>query len=104
MFQFGYCLLFWMNHIRALNSLVHNNFSSSFSELLKREKSLIIHQCYLQTLACKTIKVKNNMASEILADIFPHKEGNCNLRNSTVLQGRSIKQYKKYYASYIIQK
>ena len=70
MFQFGYCLLFWMNHIRALNSLVHNNFSSSFSELLKREKSLTIHQCYLQTLACKTIKVKNNMASEILADNF----------------------------------
>ena len=31
------------------------------------------------------------MAPEMLTDIFPHKESNYNLRNSTSLQGRGIK-------------
>ena len=31
------------------------------------------------------------MASEILTEIFPQKESNCSLKNSTALQGRSIK-------------
>ena len=31
------------------------------------------------------------MAPELLTEIFPQKESNCNLRNSTALQGRSIK-------------
>ena len=31
------------------------------------------------------------MASEILTEIFPHKENNYSLRNSATLQGRSIK-------------
>lgn len=31
------------------------------------------------------------MTPEILINIFPHKESNYNLRNSTVLQDRTIK-------------
>ena len=31
------------------------------------------------------------MAPEILTEMFPHKESNYNHRNSTALQGRSIK-------------
>ena len=31
------------------------------------------------------------MAPEILTEMFPHKERNYNHRNSTALQGRSIK-------------
>ena len=31
------------------------------------------------------------MAPELLTEIFPQKESNCSLRNSTALQGRSIK-------------
>ena len=41
----------------------------------------------MQTLAYEIFKVKNNMASEILTEVFPHKEKNYNLR---ALQGRSI--------------
>ena len=62
MSQFGYCPLVWMNHIRTLNkringlhkralSLVYNNFSSNFSELLEKDKSVTIHHRNLQTLA-----------------------------------------------------
>ena len=50
MSQFGYCPLVWMNHSRTLNNhinglhkrtlnLVYNDFSSSFSEILEKDKS-----------------------------------------------------------------
>ena len=42
----------------------------------------------------KYLKVKNNMAPELLTEIFPQKESNYSLRNSTTLQGRSIKTVK----------
>ena len=74
----------WMNHSRTLNnrinvlhkralSLVYNDLSSSFSELLKDGKSVTIHHRNLQTLAYEIFKVKNNMAPEILTEIFPQK-------------------------------
>ena len=72
-------------------TLVHNNFSSSFSELLVKDKSVTIHHRKLQTLAYEIFKVKNNMAPYILTEIFPQKESNYSLRNCTALQGRSIK-------------
>ena len=78
-----------MDCIKAL-SLVYD-FSSSFSELLQKEISVTIHHRNLQTLAYEIFKVKNNMAPEILTEIFPQKESNYRLRNSTALQGRSIK-------------
>ena len=61
MSQFGYCPLAWMNHSRTLNnringlhkralSLVYNDCSLSFSELLEKDKSMAIHYRNLQTL------------------------------------------------------
>ena len=102
MSQFGYCPLTWINHSRTLNkringlhqrelSLVYNDFSSSFSELLEKDKSVTIHHRNLQTLAQEIFKAKNNMAPEILTEIFLHKRSNYSLSLSTVLQGRSIK-------------
>ena len=69
MSQFGYCPLVWMNHSRTLNnringlhkralSLVYNDFSSSFSELLEKDKSVTKHHCNLQSLAYEIFKVK----------------------------------------------
>ena len=68
-----------------------DDFSSRFSELLEKDKSVTIHHRNLQRLAYEIFKVKNNMAPEILTEIFPHKESNSGLRNSTALQVRSIK-------------
>ena len=62
MFQFDYCPLVWTNHSRTLNnringlhkialSLVYNDFSSSFSELLEKDKSVTINHRNLQALA-----------------------------------------------------
>ena len=102
MSQFGYYLLVWINHSRKLNnrisglhkralSLVYNDFSSSFSELLEKDKSVTINRCNWQTLAYEIFKVKNNTVPETLTEIFPQTENNYSLRNSTTLQGRSIK-------------
>ena len=111
MSQFGYCPLGWMNHSRILNnringlhkralSLVFNNFSSSFSELLEKDKSVTMHHCNLQTLAYEIFKVKQNMVPEILTEIFPQEESSYSLRNSTMLQDRGIKSV--MYGSEII--
>ena len=53
--------------------------------------SVTIHHRNLQTLAYEIFKVKNNMAPEILTEVFPQKESNYSLRNRTALQGGSIK-------------
>ena len=45
----------------------------------------------MKTRAYETFKGNKNMAREILTEIFPQKESNYSLRNSTALQGRSIK-------------
>ena len=69
MSQFGYYPLVWMNHSRTLIhsisglykralSLVYNNFSSSFSELLEKYKPVTIHHHNLQTLAYEIFKIK----------------------------------------------
>ena len=91
-----------MNHSRTLNnhinglhkralSLVYNDFSSSFSELLEKDKSVTIHHRNLQTLGYEIFKVKNNMTPEIVTEIFPQKENNYSLRKSTALRVRGIK-------------
>ena len=77
-------------HERALN-LIYNDFLSSFSEFLEKNKSVTIHHCNLQTLANEIFKVKKNMVPEILTEIFSQKESNYSIRKSTALQGRSIK-------------
>ena len=76
-------------HKRAL-SLVYD-VSLNFSELLEKDKSITIHHRNLQPLAYEIFKVKNNMVPEIMIEIFPQKESNYSLKNSTALQGRSIK-------------
>ena len=79
-------------HKRAL-SLVYNDFISSFSERLEKDKFITIYHRNLQNPAYEIVKVRNNMKPEVLTEIFPYGESNCNLRNSTVLQRRSIKTH-----------
>ena len=74
--QFCYCPLVWMKH-RTLNncinglhkralSLVYNDFSLNFLELLEKSKSVTINQRILQIVAYKLFKTKNDIASQIL--------------------------------------
>ena len=60
-------------HQRALK-LAYNDKSSSFRELLERDKSVIIPERNIQVLLTEMFKVKSGVAPEIMADIFTFKD------------------------------
>ena len=79
--QFNYCPLIWMFHNRALNNrinkihkralrLVYQNKNLSFNELLELDNAVNIHQRNLQFLVTEIFKVRNNVSSEIMKQIF----------------------------------
>ena len=96
--QFSYCRLVWVFHSRTLNNrinkisekalrLVHRNETFlSFDDLLKRDKSVSIHQKNLQILATEICKTKNDLGPKIMKDTFHFIEKPCNLRNDPDLQ------------------
>ena len=84
--QFSYCPLVWMfcsrkmnrkiNHIheRALR-LVYMDYSSSFTDLLKKDVSVTIHQRNIQLVALEMFKVKNEICPAIMEGLF-HRDTN----------------------------
>ena len=70
--------------------LEYSDISSTFSEHLLKSKSVTTHQRKLQ--ANEMLKVKNNLAPEIMKNIFSFKTLLYSLRNSKILQCRSTKK------------
>ena len=66
-----------LNHIhkRALR-IVYNDYSSSFDDLLNKDKSVTIHQRNLQQLAIEIFKVKIGIAPIIMNEVFTFVENN----------------------------
>ena len=71
--QFKYCPLIWNFCSRKSNSkinrlherslrIVHNDYSSSFDELLLRDNSLPVHYQNIHRLAIEIYKVANNLS------------------------------------------
>ena len=60
-----------INHIheRALR-LVYGDYTASFEELLKKDKTVSIHHRNIQYLAIEMYKVINNLSPQILNEIF----------------------------------
>ena len=83
--QFSYCPLVWMFcsktmnkkinyiHERALR-LVHNDYESSFTDLLEIDKSLSIHHRNIHVLATEMYKVKKNKCPSFMKEIFDYNE------------------------------
>ena len=80
MSQFGYCPLVWMEHSRSLNNRIntphekalrlgYNDFTSSFTKLLKKDNPATIHQKNLQNLVIEMFKVKHKLAPKIMTDL-----------------------------------
>ena len=79
--QFSYCPLIWMfcsrkmnakiNHIheRALR-LVYGDYTTSFEDLLIKDKSVSIHHRNIQKVAIEMFKVKNNLCPEFIKHLF----------------------------------
>ena len=83
--QFGYCPLVWMFHSRSLNNrinriqeralrIVYNDNLSTFNELLLRDGSVTIHERNIQILAVELYKVINDLAPDIMMEVFAKKQ------------------------------
>ena len=99
--QFGCCPLIWMFHSRALNNkinsiheralrITYNDRTSTFEELLNKNKSVSIHHRNLRVLITEPYKVKSNMATEILNEIFQNRTSSYNLRTNSSFVVRPV--------------
>ena len=79
--EFGYCPLVWMFRSRKLNGrinklheralrMVYEDYVSSFTELLEKEKSTAIHNRNIQLLATELFKVRNGLSPAFMNEIF----------------------------------
>ena len=69
-------------HERALR-LTYKDNQSSFKELLEKDHSVTVHHKSLQALVTEIFKVKNDLASDIMKDVFELKEPPYNLRSES---------------------
>ena len=98
-FQCGYCPLVWMFHSRSLNNKINSLYEralritygdrlSSFENLLKKDNSVSIHHRNIQALATEMFKVKNNIAPEIMKELFTSKMSSYDLRNNNLFESK----------------
>ena len=97
MSQFSYRRLTWMCHSRNINNqinklyecalrLVYNDKSSSFRELLERDKSVTIHERIIQVLLTVIFKVKSGVGSKIMTEIVKFKYHSYDLRKNNCIE------------------
>ena len=97
--QFGYCPLVWMSHSRSRNNkvkslheralrIIYRDRSSSFQDLLKKDDSVTIHHGNIQTLATEMLKVKKDIAMEIMKRLIASKMSAYELRNNNSFKRR----------------
>ena len=80
--QFSYWPLVWMSHSRTMNNRINkihektlrlvykDEKNLSLDDLLKKDKSVSIHQRNLQILATEIYKARNDLRPEIMRDVF----------------------------------
>ena len=85
--QFDYCPLIWMIHNKGLNNkinhihegalcIIYHDYSSTFNDLLSKDKSVTIYKCNLQQLATEIFKVIKVIAPIILNETFTFVKNN----------------------------
>ena len=104
--QFSYCPLIWMLHLRTMNNkinrlherslrIAYSDQSSTFEELLERDKTFSIHHKNIQSLAIEIYKFVNGLSPEIMNSVFNLKENNrYSLRNVYGLYSRNPRTVK----------
>ena len=116
--QFNYCPLIWMLHSRTMNNkinrlherslrIVYSDQSSTFEELLERDKTFSIHHKNIQSLAIEIYKFVNGLSPEIMNSMFNLNENNqYSLRNVFELYSRNPRtvKYGKETISYLAPK
>ena len=100
--QFNYCPLLWMFHSRTLNNkinnlheralrIAHKNDKLTFKELLNIDNSYTIHQRNLQKLATEMYKIKNNISSSLMNELFPLNKNTYDLRNKRCWETSNVR-------------
>ena len=94
-----------MFHSRKLNNRINNihefalrivyrDYESTLQQLLKQNKSVLIHQRNLQILATEIFKTKNGLNSVIMEDVFKFKNLAYNFRNAETLNRSNLNSVK----------
>ena len=90
--HFSYCSLVWMFHSRELNNkinriherplrLVYSDKSSTFQELLDKDKPVSVHHKNIQVLTTEIYETVNGLAPKFMNSIFEIKDIEYNLKN-----------------------
>ena len=90
--QFNYYPFVWIFHSMKLNDrinsihertwrLVYRNNKATFEELLGKNNSVTVHHTNLQLFATKIFKVRNDLAPDIMKEVFQFKNTTFNLRS-----------------------
>ena len=103
--QFGYCLSVWMLHSRKLNNPVNSiheralrvsfrDYKSTLKDLLKKYRSVFMHQRNLKILATKAFKIKNVLNPETMEEVFKFKNSAYHFRNAETLSRGNVNSVK----------
>ena len=77
-------------HKRALR-ITYNDKSSSYGELLTKDRSVIIHRRNIRALAIEIYKVMQRISPPFLNEVFVPRQCNYELRGNNFLERRRVK-------------
>ena len=100
--HFSYCPLIWVFSSRRSNNLinriherslrtVYNDTSSTFQELLQRNRSVSIHHKNIQILTTEVFKVVNNTCPPIMKNFFDFRENRYNIRKFQEMRQQKVR-------------
>ena len=69
-------------HERALR-IVYNNNESTFQHLLKKDNSVSIHHKNIWLLGIELYKIKNNLSTHLMSEIFNLRNRDCYMHSQT---------------------
>ena len=69
-------------HERALR-IVYNDNQSSFENLLGKDRSVSVHYRNIRSFATEIYKIKNNMSTSIMSELFEKRNLNYTLHSQT---------------------
>ena len=103
--QFSYSPLVWMFHSREINTKINNlhyralrlvylDETSSFDELLSKDRAVTVHHRNIQLLATELFKVDIGIAPVFMKDIFPEHK---NISKGNVSSNTRSKSKSRFY-------
>ena len=103
--QFSHCPLVWMFCSRKMNTrinriheralrLVYNDYTTSFTELLKKDKSISIHHRNIHYVAIEMYKVVNDLCPSFISELFEKNNGPTTRKRNMFVRAKVNTVYK----------